>query len=164
VRRRDLSVDIPAGIADGQRVRLTGRGHAGERGGPPGDLYVLVQVSPDERFMRDGDDLVTALEVPAPLAALGTTMAVPTLLDDDVDVEIPAGTQPGEVITLRGKGMPQLQRGRSGDLRIVVDVVIPRRLDKRQRELLGELADSMKPDQLAKSESLGGKLKRLFHT
>jgi molecular chaperone DnaJ len=163
VRRRDLSVDIPAGIADGQRVRLTGRGHAGERGGPPGDLYVLVQVPPDERFMRDGDDLVTALEVPAPLAALGTTMAVPTLLDDDVDVEIPAGTQPGEVITLRGKGMPQLQRGRTGDLRIVVDVVIPRRLDKRQRELLGELADSIKPDQLAKSESLGGKLKRLFH-
>jgi molecular chaperone DnaJ len=164
VRRRELSVEVPAGIADGQRVRLPGRGHAGERGGPPGDLYVLVQVLPDERFLRDGDDLVTALEVPAPLAALGATLPVPTLLDGDVEIEIPPGTQPGEVITLRGKGMPQLQRSRSGDLKVVVDVVIPRRLDKRQRELLGELAASIKPDQLAKPESLGGKLKRLFHT
>jgi molecular chaperone DnaJ len=163
VRRRDLSVEVPAGIADGQRVRLSGRGHAGERGGPPGDLYVLVQVLPDERFMRDGDDLITALEVPAPLAALGATLPVSTLLDGDVEVEVPSGTQPGDVITLRGKGMPQLQRARAGDLRLVVDVVIPRRLDKRQRELLSELAASIKPDQLAQSESLGGKLKRLFH-
>jgi len=165
VRRRELSVDIPAGIADGQRVRLSGRGHAGDHGGPPGDLYVLVQVLPDERFLRDGDNLVTALEVPAPRAALGGLLSVPTLLEGDVEIEIPAGTQPGEIITLRGKGMPQLRRnGRAGDLQVVVDVVIPRRLDKRQRELLGELADSIKPDQLGKDESLGGKLKRLFHT
>lgn len=163
VRRRDLSVEIPAGIADGQRVRLSGRGHAGERGGPPGDLYVLVQVLPDERFLRDGDDLISALQVPAPLAALGTTLPVPTLLDGDVDVEVPAGTQPGDVITLRGKGMPQLQRPRAGDLRVVVDVVIPRRLDKRQRELLTELAGSITPEQLSRSESLNAKLKRLFH-
>jgi len=164
VRRRELSVEIPAGIADGQRVRLTGRGHAGERGGPPGDLYVLVQVLPDERFLRDGDDLLTALEVPAPLAALGARLPVPTLLDGEVEVEIPPGTQPGEIVTLRGKGMPQLQRaGRGGDLRVVIDVVVPRRLDKRQRELLSELAASIAPEQLSQTDSLGDKLKRLFH-
>ena len=92
---RTLQVDVPAGIADGQRIRITGRGHAGERGGPPGDLYVLVRVLADERFLRDGDDLVTVIDVPAPRAALGTTVQVPTL-DGDVPLDIPAGTQPGE--------------------------------------------------------------------
>jgi molecular chaperone DnaJ len=164
VRRRTLSVDVPAGIADGQRVRLSGRGHAGEHGGPPGDLYVLVQVEPDPRFLRDGDDLVTVLDVPAPRAALGATLTVPTLLDGDVEVEIEPGTQPGETLTLRGKGMPQLRRpGRAGDLRVVVNVVIPRRLDKHQRRLLEELADSIAPEQLQAGDSLVGKLKRLFH-
>jgi molecular chaperone DnaJ len=164
VGRRTLDVDIPAGIADGQRVRLSGRGHSGEHGGPPGDLYVLVHVRPDERFLRDGDDLVTVLEVPAPRAALGATLTVPTLLEGEVELEIAAGTQPGETLTLRGKGMPQLRRpGRAGDLRVVVDVVIPRKLDKRQRSLLEELADSVRPEQLRSDESVVGKLKRLFH-
>src|SRR3954451_16315526 len=76
VRRRTLRVDVPAGISDGQRIRLGGRGHAGERGGPPGDLYVLVRIEPDERFLRDGDDLVTVIDIPAPLAALGTTLSL----------------------------------------------------------------------------------------
>ena len=100
--------------AGGDRRRpadpLSGRGHAGERGGPPGDLYVLVRVREDERFVRDGDDLVTVLDVPAPLAALGTTLEVPTL-DGAAEVEVPAGTQPGEVLTLRGKGMPRCAAG-----------------------------------------------------
>src|SRR3954467_5136020 len=100
VRRRTLRVDVPPGIGDAQRIRLSGRGHAGERGGPPGDLYALVQVAPDERFLRDGDDLVTVLEVAAPAAALGTTLPVP-VLDGEHELEIPAGTQPGEVITVR---------------------------------------------------------------
>ena len=162
VRRRTLRVDVPAVIADGQRIRLTGRGHAGERGGPPGDLYVLVQIAPDERLLRDGDDLVTVVDVAAPLAALGATVQAPSL-DGDVDVEIDAGTQPGEVVTVRGEGMPRLRRpGRRGDLRVVVNVVVPRRLDRDQRELTRKLADSMTRENVDAPESLLGKLKRLL--
>src|SRR5918911_1654624 len=90
---RRVSVEVPAGIADGQRLRVVGRGHAGERGGPPGDLYVIVRVADDERFLRDGQDVITVVDVPAPAAALGTTIRVPTL-DGDVPVEVPAGAQP----------------------------------------------------------------------
>ena len=164
VRRERLSVDVPAGIADGQRIRLSGRGHAGERGGPSGDLYVVVQVRDDERFLRDGDDLVTVLEVPFPDAALGTRMSVPTL-DGEEEVEVPAGTQPGTVLTLRGKGMPSLRTGRRGDQRVVVNVVTPRRLSARQRELLRELADSVGEDNLRDSrddESLFARVRRAF--
>jgi molecular chaperone DnaJ len=161
VRRRTLSVDIPPGIADAQRIRLSGRGHAGEHGGPPGDLYVLVHVLDDERFVRDGDDLVTVLDVPAPQAALGATLEAPSL-DGPVEVEVDAGTQPGTVITLRGHGMPVLRRtGRRGDLRVVVNVVIPRRLTKDQRELVRRLAESIGPENLRSDESVLGKLRRL---
>lgn len=163
VARRSLSVDVPAGIADGQRIRVTGRGHAGEAGAPAGDLYVLVQVRADERFVRDGDDLVTVLDVAAPLAALGTELAAPTL-DGDVDVEIEPGTQPGETITLRGRGMSVLRRpGRRGDLRVIVNVVVPRRLTREQRDLSRRLADSMTEENLRSDESLLGKLKRALH-
>jgi molecular chaperone DnaJ len=162
VARRTVSVDVPAGIADGQRIRVSGRGHAGEHGGPAGDLYALVHVTPDPRFVRDGDDLVTVLDVSAPHAALGTTKGVETL-DGSVDVEVPAGTQPGTVIPVRGAGMPTLRRhGRSGDLRVVVDVVVPRKLSKHQRKLLREVADSMTAENLSSDESLVGKLRRLF--
>jgi molecular chaperone DnaJ len=162
VRRRTLRVDVPAGIGDGQRIRLSGRGHAGERGGPPGDLYVLVRIEPDERFLRDGDDLVTVLDVTAPLAALGARLAVPSL-DGEVEVEVPAGTQPGEVFVVRGHGMPRLRRpGRRGDLRVVANVVTPRRLTREQRKLVEKLADSMTDDNVRTDESLVGKLKRLI--
>jgi molecular chaperone DnaJ len=124
---------------------------------------VLVRVRDDERFVRDGDDLVTALDVPAPMAALGATLEVPTL-DGPEPVEIAAGTQPGEVIVLHGKGMPVLQRaGRSGDLRVVVNVVIPRRLSSAQREIVQQLADSITPENLEQHEGLGSKLRRLLH-
>jgi molecular chaperone DnaJ len=162
VRRRTLRVDVPAGIGDGQRIRLSGRGHAGERGGPPGDLYVLVRIEPDERFLRDGDDLVTMLEVSAPTAMVGATLAVPTL-DGEVDLEIPAGTQPGEIFVVRGQGMPRLRRqGRRGDLRVVANVVVPRRLGREQRKLAERLADSMTAENVRTDESLVGKLKRLL--
>jgi molecular chaperone DnaJ len=162
VEQRTLTVDVPAGIADGQRIRIAGRGHAGDPGAPAGDLYVLVGVREDERFLRDGDDLVTVLDVPAPLAALGTTLEAPTL-GGPHEVEVPAGTQPGETITLRGQGMPVLRRpGRTGDLRIVVNVIVPRRLDREQRELLERLADTITPENLDLHEGLGGKLRRLF--
>lgn len=162
VDRLDVTVDIPAGIADGQRIRLSGRGHAGEQGGPPGDLYVLVRVNEDERFVRDGDDLVTVVDVPAPLAALGTTVEVPTL-DGEISLDIPAGTQPHATLTLRGKGIPALRRGRHGDLRVLVNVVIPRRLSAEQRELLERLAGTMTEDNLRSDEGgVFAKLKRTF--
>src|SRR3954471_15986056 len=161
VRRRTLSVDVPAGIGDGQRIRLSGRGHAGEHGGPPGDLYVLVRIAPDERWVRDGDDLVTGRDVPAPLAALGATLKVPTL-DGPVELDVPAGSQPGEMLTLRGAGMPTLRRpGRRGDLRVVVNVVVPRHLDREQKQLLRRLAESLEERNLRSDDGLMGKLRRL---
>jgi molecular chaperone DnaJ len=144
---RHLSVDVPAGIADGQRIRVTGRGHAGDRGGPPGDLYVLVRVAEDERFVRDGNDLVSVVDVPAPVAALGTRVTVATL-DGEEELEIEPGTQPGTILNLRGRGMPEVGRSRRGDQRVVVNVVVPRQLSDRQRELLEELRDSLDEDNL----------------
>jgi molecular chaperone DnaJ len=161
--RKTLDVDVPAGIADQQRMRLAGRGHAGERGGPPGDLYVLVSVADDERFVRDGNDLVTVVDVPAPAAALGTTVSVPTL-EGDEQVDVPAGTQPGTVVTLRGRGMPAIGRRGRGDQQVVLNVVIPRKLTARQRELLGELGESLTEDNLREpaDDSIVGKLRRAF--
>src|SRR5919108_1225375 len=156
---RTLHVDIPAGIADGQRIRLSGRGHTGERGGPNGDLYVVVRVREDERFVRDREDLHTVIDVPAPLAALGTTVQVPSL-DGDIPVEIPAGTQPGETVTLRARGMPPLGRGRTGDLHVHVNVVMPRRLSREQRDLLERLADTLTDGNLRSDEGMLSKLKR----
>jgi molecular chaperone DnaJ len=159
---KTLKVDVPAGIADEQRIRLSGRGNAGERGGPPGDLYVLVRIAEDERFLRDGSDLVTVVDIPAPEAALGSSVSVPTL-DGEEDVEVPPGTQPGTVVTLRGRGMPTIGRGRRGDQRIVLNVVVPRNLSERQRELLEELRDSITEHNLEEAdESLLAKVRRAF--
>ena len=156
---RRATVEVPAGISDGQRIRLTGRGHAGEAGAQAGDLYVLVRVEDDERFVREGNDLITALDVPAPLAALGAKLEVPTI-DGHASVELPAGTQPGEVLTVRGQGMPALDRGRHGDLRVVVNVVIPRRLSEEQRELLERLSVTLTAENLRSEESIFSKLRR----
>jgi molecular chaperone DnaJ len=161
--RTQLEVNVPPGIADDQRIRLTGHGHAGERGGPAGDLYVLVRVRADERFLREGNDLITVVDVPAPAAALGTKLVVPTL-DGDEEVEIAAGTQPGAVITLKGRGMPALRRGRTGDQIVVVNVVIPRNLSDEQRDLLERLASTIEAHNLeaAEAEGLFAKVKRAF--
>ncbi len=157
--RRTVPVDVPAGIADGQRIRISGQGHAGDAGAPPGDLYVLVKVREDERFVREGADLITALDVPAPLAALGGTLQAPTL-SATTPVELRAGTQPGEIVTVRGQGMPTLQGGRRGDLKVVVNVVIPRRLSDEQRELIGRLQQTLTPENLRSEESMFAKLRR----
>jgi molecular chaperone DnaJ len=162
VERVKVSVDVPAGIADGQRIRIAGRGHAGERGGPAGDLYVQIRVREDPRFVRDGDDLVTAIDVAAPLAALGTTVRVPTVGDDDIELEIPAGTQPHEILIVRGHGMPAIRGRRTGNLRVVVNVVIPKHLSREQRELLEQLAGSMTEHNLRTEEGVFGKLRRAF--
>jgi molecular chaperone DnaJ len=161
VERPKVKVDVPAGIADGQRIRIAGRGHAGERGGPPGDLYVLIHIREDPRFMRDGDDLVTAVDVSAPLAALGTTVLVPTV-DGEVELDIPPGTQPHDTLTVRGAGMPALRGRHTGNLRVVVNVVVPRHLSREQRELFRQLAESMTSHNLRTEEGVFGKLKRAF--
>ena len=162
VERPKVKVDVPAGIADGQRIRIAGRGHAGERGGPPGDLYVLIRVRQDPRFVRDGDDLVTAVDVSAPLAALGTTVEVETVLDGQVEVEVPAGTQPHDTLTVRGAGMPALRGRHTGDLRVVVNVITPRHLSREQRDLYEQLADSLTEHNLRTEEGVFGKLRRAF--
>ncbi|HET9720579.1 MAG TPA: molecular chaperone DnaJ [Solirubrobacteraceae bacterium] len=154
-----VSVEVPAGIADGQRIRVAGRGHAGERGGPPGDLYVQMRIRDDPRFVRDGDHLLTAVDISAPLAALGTTVQVPTI-DDPVELEIPAGTQPHETLVVRGRGMPSLRGRRHGDLRVVVNVVVPRRLSHKQRELYEQLSGSMTDENLRSDEGVFAKLRR----
>jgi molecular chaperone DnaJ len=137
VQSRTVEVEIPAGIDHGQRLRLPGRGHAGEPGAHPGDLYVTVAIAEDPRFVREGDDLIATLPLTIAEAALGTTISVPTL-EGDERVDVPAGTQPHEVISLRGKGMPRLGARGRGQLRLVVNVQVPRRLNERQRELLRE--------------------------
>jgi molecular chaperone DnaJ len=161
VERPRVSVEVPPGISDGQRIRIAGRGHAGERGGPGGDLYVLIHVREDPRFVRDGDDLVTVVDVSAPLAAIGTVVEVPTL-EEPVELEIPAGTQPHETLVVRGAGMPALRGRRTGDLRVVVNVVVPRHLNREQRELYERLADTMTDHNLGTETGVFGKLKRAF--
>jgi molecular chaperone DnaJ len=159
--RKTLDVDIPAGIANDQRIRLSGRGHSGDQGGPAGDLYVLVRVAEDERFLRDGSDLVSVVDVPAPAAALGTKVTVPTL-DGDKEVDVPAGTQPGTVITMRGRGMPTIGRRGRGDQQIVLNVAVPRNLTARQRELLSELQESLSEANMreVEDESILSKVRR----
>src|ERR1700744_1715922 len=163
VERVELAVDVPPGIDDGQRIRISGRGHAGERGGQPGDLYVQIRVRDDPRFVRDGDPLVTVVDVAGPLAALGTTVSVPTI-DGEHELEIPAGIQPNETLTIRGEGIPPLRgRGRRrGDLRVVVNVVTPRHLKREQRELLEQLVESLTDHNLSTDDGVLGKLKRAF--
>ena len=160
--RRSLVVDVPAGISDEQRIRLTGRGHAGENGGPPGDLYVLVSVAEDERFVRDGNDLVTVVDLSVAQAATGTDLVVPTL-DGDERIDVPAGTQPGTTVTLRGHGMPSLGRGRRGDQRVVLNVAVPRNLTPEQRELLDRFDQTLTDDNLQERESVLQRLRRAFH-
>jgi molecular chaperone DnaJ len=152
--RRRLAVDVPAGISDDQRIRLSGRGHAGERGGPPGDLYVVVRVRQDECFVRDGSDLITVIDLPAPDAALGARVTVPTL-EGEEEIDLRPGTQPGSIVTLHGKGMPSLGRARRGDQRVVVNVVVPRGLSRHQRELLERFRDALDERNVRSSQDDG---------
>jgi molecular chaperone DnaJ len=138
---RELEVEIPAGIHDAQRIRLSGEGHAGVLGGRAGDVYVLVRVRPDPRFVRDGNDVVSAVDLTLTQAALGTTLTVPTL-DGDVSLGFDPGTQPGDTRTLRGRGMPVLQGRGRGDHRVLVNVAVPRHLTDEQRRLLEDFERS----------------------
>jgi molecular chaperone DnaJ len=144
---RSIDVEVPRGIDDGQRLRLAGRGPAGSRGGPAGDLYVVVHVAPHPELERRGDDLWRALPVSIVQAALGTQAAVRTL-DGDREVEIPAGTQPGTLIRMRGLGAPSLRSGRRGDLVIEVRVEVPTQLSPEETELLTQFA-ALRGEQVA---------------
>jgi molecular chaperone DnaJ len=141
VETRTLEIRVPAGIHDGQRIRLTGEGHAGVPGGQSGDAYVVVRVRPDPRFARDGDDIVSQVDLTMTEAALGTTLAVETL-DGETELEVPPGTQPGEVKVLRGMGMPSLRGRGRGDHRLLLNVRIPQRLSDDQRRALEQFAET----------------------
>jgi molecular chaperone DnaJ len=158
---RPLDVDIPPGIHDGQRIRLTGAGHTGIRGATPGDAYVRVRVRPDGRFVRDGDDIVSTVHLTVTQAALGATLEVPTL-NGDVPVTFPPGTQPGEVVVLQRAGMPVLHGLGTGDHRLLVNVLVPRRLSDDQRRLLEEFDEASGEDTYARDEGFFEKLKNLL--
>lgn len=144
-RSHSVKVPIPAGIEDGTRVRISGHGEGGVRGGPAGDLYVVVHVREHEVFVRDGADLHVEEEVSAFHAALGVETEVPTLAGRE-PVQVPAGTQPGDTLVLKGKGLPRLRRGGKGDLVVHFRVVVPRKLSAKQRELLQQvLGDEGRP-------------------
>ncbi|MBS7632444.1 molecular chaperone DnaJ, partial [Candidatus Bathyarchaeota archaeon] len=138
-KERRITVKIPPGIDEGYQLRLKGEGETPPNGGPPGDLYVQIQIAPHKYFKRDGDDLLFNLSVGFPQAALGAEVAVPTL-DGDTLVKIRPGTQPGEIIRVREKGMPRFRRYGRGDLLVRVDLTVPEKLTQRQRALLEELA------------------------
>ena len=137
--RREISVKIPVGVADGMRVRLAAQGEVGPGGGPAGDLYVEIHEQAHDFYFRDGDDLHCTLTVPMVDAALGTTVAVEGILGDSVEITVAQGTQPGAVTTLRGHGMPRLRSEARGDLHAHVEVTVPAKLDGRTRELLTEI-------------------------
>ncbi|MHB8634489.1 MAG: DnaJ C-terminal domain-containing protein, partial [Thermoplasmatota archaeon] len=138
--RRTVTVHVPAGIEGGQSLRVAGQGEAGPQGSH-GDLYVEIQLRDHPRFLRQGSDLVAELPVSIPQAVLGAALDVDTL-DGTVTLEIPAGSQPGQVLRLRGKGMPSLRGGR-GDLHVRLRYVVPQRLGDRGRQLFEELATEL---------------------
>ncbi|MGH8862298.1 MAG: molecular chaperone DnaJ [Jatrophihabitantaceae bacterium] len=161
--RRTITVDVPAGIEDGMRIRLSGQGEVGPGGGPAGDLYVEVAELPHDTFTRDGSDLHCHIQVPMTAAALGTDLVL-TTLDGEEKIDVRAGTQSGTVLTLRGKGVPRLRSTQRGDLLVHVDVRVPTRLDEEQERLLRELADLRHEDVSAVTRGSGlfGKVRGAF--
>ena len=141
-RDRKLTVKIPPGIATGQRLRLHGEGEHGSAGGPPGDLYVVVHVQEHHFFHREGDDLFCELPIAFPTLALGGSVKVPTLNGRE-DLHVPAGTQAGARFKLRGKGMPNVSGRGHGDLHVIANVAVPKKLTKEQKHLLEELSKSL---------------------
>ncbi len=161
LEERKLEVEIPPGIHDGQRIRISGEGHSGALGGRSGDVYVRVRVRPDERFVRDGNDIFSTVDLTMTEAALGTRRAVPTL-DGDFELELEPGIQPGDVRVLRGRGLPVLQGYGRGDHRVLVNVAIPRRLTEEQRRLLEEFARREDEATYRPDEGFFDKLKSAF--
>ena len=156
-----VEVQIPGGIMSGQRLRLAGRGHAGEAGAPRGDLYVSVTVAEDSRFQREGNDVVSVLDLPFTRAAMGTSVTVETL-DGAHELEVRPGTQPGEVLVLRGKGIPVLGGRGRGDHRVVVNVLVPRKLSDEQRSLLDRFEGTVDDGTYADDDGFFHRLRAAF--
>jgi molecular chaperone DnaJ len=161
VEERKLEVEIPRGIHDGQQIRISGEGHAGGGGARAGDVYVEVRVRPDPRFVREGDHIFSTVDLTITEAALGATVAVPTL-DGDIELEFPEGTQAGEIRVLSGRGMPVLQGFGRGDQRLLVNVAVPRRLNDEQRRLLEQFARSTDEETYRVDDGFFEKLKSAF--
>lgn len=142
-KNRKLEIDIPAGVEEGTRLRVSGEGEAGERGGPHGDLYVLIHIKPHEMFKRKGNDIFLEAPISFSEAALGTTIEVPTL-EGKSKLKIPAGTQPGTVFRMKGKGIPDIHGYSTGNQNVMVTIKVPEKLTKKQKELLSEFDKSSK--------------------
>lgn len=159
--KRTLGVDVPAGLEDGDRIPIRGEGEAGRNGAPAGDLYLQVDVAPHDLFERDGRDLVAHARIPVTQAALGGTLTVPTVDGDEVEVPVPAGTQPGDVLVVKRAGLPVRGGGRRGDLRLVTEVEVPTGLDAEQRGLLEQLAE-LRDERTAGGSGLLSRLRGAF--
>jgi molecular chaperone DnaJ len=141
-KSRTLEVKIPAGIDTGRMIRIEGEGAPGRMGGPPGDLYLEIDVEGNKEFDRRGDDLIHKLKIRFTDAALGEKVTVPMLNGDQETLNIPSGTQNNTIFRVKGKGMPRLGRGSRGDLHVVVEVMVPTKLNGKQKKLLKEFADA----------------------
>jgi molecular chaperone DnaJ len=161
---RALSVNIPAGIEDGTRIRLAGEGEAGLRNGPAGDLYIFLSVKPHELFQRDGADLYCKVPISMTTAALGGQFEVTTLDGTQTRVKVPEGTQNGRQFRLKGKGMPVLRQPQMGDLYIQVAVETPQSLSKRQRELLEEFEQLSSRENSPQSSGFFSRMKDFFES
>jgi molecular chaperone DnaJ len=161
VEERTLEVEVPPGIHDGQQIRLTGEGHAGSVGARAGDVYVQVHVRPDPRFVREGNDICSTVDLTITEAALGTSVQIPTL-EGEVDLAFEEGTQPGEIRVLRGLGMPVLQGFGRGDHRVLVNVRVPHHLTDEQRALLREFERLASDETYRVDEGFFEKLKSAF--
>jgi molecular chaperone DnaJ len=161
-RERTLSVNVPAGVEDGTRIRLAGEGEAGLRGGPAGDLYIFLSIKPHPLFQRDAADLFCRVPISLVTAALGGEVVVPTLDGSDAKVKIPEGTQSGKQFRLKGKGMPVLRSRNLGDLYIQVVVETPQNLTRRQRELLQEFERESSNETQPESEGFFSRVREFF--
>lgn len=160
-KNKVINVSIPAGVDQGQRLRVAGQGEAGINGGPPGDLYIVFNVRPHKRFIRQEDDIILELSLTFPQASLGDELEVPTV-HGKVKLKIPAGTQNGTTFRLRGKGVPNVHGHGTGDQHVIVNVLTPKKMTERQKELLREFAsiEGETPDEY--SSSFFDKIKRTF--
>jgi molecular chaperone DnaJ len=164
--KKRLSVKIPPGVDNGTPLVMPGEGEEGLLGGPPGDLYIIIHLRSHEFFWREGNDVIFKLPLSFTQAALGDRINIPTL-NSDKALDIPPGTQPGEILRLRGEGFPNLKGYGKGDLRVEVQVVIPRRLSDRQKELLQAFSQEESPEKTISSASTiqeEGILKKLWNT
>ncbi len=162
VKERNLSVNIPAGVEDGTRIRLAGEGEAGLRGGPAGDLYIFLSLKPHEFFQRDGADIFCRVPISMTTAALGGHIDVPTVDGGKTRVKVPEGTETGKQFRLKSKGMPVLRSKVTGDMYIQVDVETPKSLTRRQRELLEEFERESKEETSPHSAGFFAKVKEFF--